>query len=182
MHSPGIIGKDSAVFLGDSLTEGFDLDAYFPGKAVINRGISGDTTFDVIYRMDEILNAGPEKLFLMIGINDIFSGHTQDAILDNIQHIIEKFQDKSPQTEIFVQSILPIRNENLLMDDSGNVTIYQVNTRLKPVCRDLKVKFIDLYPDFLDDRGQLDRKYTFDGAHLAAEGYRLWAEAIASYI
>ena len=182
MNPAGTIGKDHTVFLGDSLTEGFDLERYFPGHATINRGISGDTTFEVIYRMDEILNAGPKKLFLMIGINDIFSGHSQDAILDNIQHIIWKFQDTCPQTKVYVQSILPIRNENLLIDDSGNVTIYQMNNRLKSLCKESNVKFIDLYPDFLDNNGQLDRKYTFDGAHLTEEGYGLWAEVVIPYI
>lgn len=166
------------IFLGDSLTAGFDLEKHFPGKNTRNLGISGDTSFDLIYRLEEVTGSHPDRIFLMIGINDIFSGHTQDALLDNIQHMVEKFQDHCPGCKIYVQSILPIRDENLLIDESGNITIYQVNTRLKALCKELKATYIDLYPDFLDNSGQLDRKYTYDGAHLTGEGYELWQELI----
>ena len=70
------INNSSVVFLGDSLTEGFDLERYFPTANVVNRGLSGDTTYQVRYRMDEIVIANPAKLFLMIGINDLFQGET----------------------------------------------------------------------------------------------------------
>ncbi|HPI85609.1 MAG TPA: GDSL-type esterase/lipase family protein, partial [Bacteroidales bacterium] len=71
------ITSDDIVFLGDSLTEGFDLQHYFNLPNLKNRGISGDTTYQVLYRLEEIWNSKPAGLFLMIGINDMFQGEDE---------------------------------------------------------------------------------------------------------
>ena len=65
--------NQSIIFLGDSLTEWFELGKYFPGLAIINEGIAGDTTYGVLQRLEAIIKKPAKKIFLMIGINDIFN-------------------------------------------------------------------------------------------------------------
>jgi lysophospholipase L1-like esterase len=170
------------VFLGDSLTEGFDLEHYFKIKNLRNRGISGDTTYQVRYRLEEILKARPERLFLMIGINDFFQGTDQITILRHIAAILLEFQQLSPKTEIFVQSILPVNTAATMSDENFNISIFSLNDGLRLICRESHIQFVDIYGDFLDDNGELAEKYTIDGVHLSKEGYDLWALLITPLV
>lgn len=174
--------ENDIVFLGDSLTEGFDLHHYFKIPNIKNRGLSGDTTYQVIYRMEEIVKASPAKLFLMIGINDLFQGEEEKIVLQNILSIIREFQLRSPRTEIFVQSILPVNESIMFADEFLDLSIFAFNDDIRQACKELNVRFIDLYADFLDEKGEMDRRYTYDGVHLSEEGYDLWAKLIKSYV
>ena len=119
MYSSKPITGESIVLLGDSLTEGFDLDYFYPEKGLINRGISGDTTLQVYFRIEEIVNAKPKALFLMIGINDLFHDVSPEEVTTNIINILTRF---SGDTQIFLQSILPV-NETIcwtLMSETGS--------------------------------------------------------------
>lgn len=176
LRSP--ITSSDIVFLGDSLTEAFDLRHYFKDTPVKNRGLSGDTTYQVLYRMEEVLRAKPKKLFLMVGINDLFNGEDEVIIFQNIASIIESFIQQSPATELFVQSILPVNESVILSDENINLLIFSLNEDLMRYCKKLTIRFLDLYGHFLDSQGEMDRKYTYDGVHLTPEGYKLWAELI----
>lgn len=104
------------IFLGDSITERSYFEEVYTGLTVINRGIGSDTTDGVIYRLDEIVESNPEKIFLMIGINDIGNGLTTDEIIENYTEILDYIQEKSPDTKIYIQSVLPCNSE--LMEDN----------------------------------------------------------------
>lgn len=182
MSFPQYIRQNDTVFLGDSLTESFDLQKHFGRNDLRNRGMSGDLTDHVLYRLEEITNAKPAKVFLMIGINDIYQGYEPDHILSNIERIITEFRQKTPDTTLLVQSILPINHSKLFIEKSVNNKIYQINLRLKSICENKQVTFIDIHPDFLNNEGEMDEGYTYDGVHLSEAGYILWAELIQSYL
>ena len=182
MFSRSPIRPTDIVFLGDSLTEAFDLEYYFKVTNIRNRGISGDTTYQVRYRLEEILKARPQKLFLMIGINDFFQGNDEITILRHIASILLEFQQQSPQTEIFVQSVLPVNSSATFSDENLNLAIFSLNDGLRIVCRESHIHFVDIYGDFLNDKGEMDEKYTYDGVHLSKEGYDLWARLIAPLV
>jgi lysophospholipase L1-like esterase len=179
---PEHIRSNDVVFLGDSLTESFDLQKHFGRNDLHNRGMSGDLTDHVLYRLEEITNAKPAKVFLMIGINDIYQGSEPGIILANIERIINEFLQKAPATCLLVQSILPLNRHKLFIEKSVNTKIYQINLRLKSICESKNLAFIDIHADFLNNEGEMDEKYTYDGVHLSEAGYILWAELIQSYL
>ena len=182
MAHSGPIRQSDIVFLGDSLTESFRLKYHFNRDDLRNRGISGDTTGGVIYRLGEITRAKPRKLFLMIGINDVYQGFSPGQVSSNIEKILQVLMDETPATIIFLQSILPVNEDRLLIDESVNTRIYELNYELEKLCSARKINWIDLHSEFLNQRGQMDSKFTYDGLHLTPEGYIHWAGILLKYL
>jgi len=101
--------KNQIIFLGNSHTQGGKWQEYFPNKRIANRGIVGDNTDGILARLDEIINAQPEKLFILSGVNDISQNLDNDYIINNMRQIIRRVKDGSPETVIFLQIItLPV--------------------------------------------------------------------------
>jgi lysophospholipase L1-like esterase len=176
------IQPSDTVFLGDSITEGFVLERYFNRNDLKNRGTSGDTTHQVLYRLNEITDAKPARLFLMIGINDLFNGDSDEEVLANIRRIVERILEESPSTRLYIQSILPVNETILLVEGMLNVEIYKTNQGIENLCKEKALTYIDLHSAFLNDKGQLDTDHTYDGGHLSETGYALWAKEIKPYL
>ena len=96
------------LFVGNSITAGGEWSELFNNPNVKNRGISGDVTEGVLFRLEEITDSKPSKIFLMIGVNDLSLGISIDSILTNYETILTKILDETPSTKIFIQSILPV--------------------------------------------------------------------------
>jgi lysophospholipase L1-like esterase len=174
--------KSEIVFLGDSLTDQGEWAELFKNGDIINRGISGDTTTGIIERLDEIIRSQPDKIFLMIGINDLWNEHkTVPEIVSNYQKILEKIAQKSPQTQIFMQSILPI-NQKSYQIAINNQDIVKVNQQLSKLAKQLSYNYLNLHDSFLDNNGQLDVQYTMDGVHLNDRAYLLWKKIVEPYV
>ena len=173
--------NQSIIFLGDSLTEWFELDKYFPGLGIINKGIAGDTTYGVLQRLEGILKKPAKKIFLMIGINDIFNDFPEENITENQQLIIEQIITLAAPAELIVQSLLPVNESMLGSPDPLNQLIRRINTDLSDHCKNNKVQFIDLYTEFLSG-DEMNREYTTDGGHLSEKGYKTWASLIAPFL
>jgi len=169
------------LFIGDSLTEWFDLDHYFPGLDIINEGIAGDTTYGVLERIDDIMVRPADKIFLMIGINDVFNGFIKEDIVENQQLIIEDIRTQSTHSELIVQSLLPLNESMLGSPNYLNRLVRYINKKLQEQCEALKITYLDLYTDFLYE-GEMNREYTTDGGHLSEEGYNLWAKKIQAFL
>ena len=182
MSFPGHISKTDTVFLGNSLTEGFDLVGHFGRDDLINRGMSGNLTQHVYYRLEEITKTKPAAVFLMIGINDIFNGVKEEIIVSNIQKIIDDIIRKCPDTNLYLQSVLPVNETNLIGNENLNIRIYELNNSLRILCKQRKISFIDIHPDFLNDKGEMDMLYTYDGVHLSKDGYLQWARLLKKYL
>ena len=170
------IEKGKIIFLGNSITEAGKWAELTGNNNVINRGIGGDITFDLLKRIDDVIKRTPSKLFLLIGINDISKDIPDEVIVDNCKKIISKVQQQSPATKMYVQSILPL-NTTITgfpqhYDKMGHVT--SVNRLLKKMTVQAGCTFVNLYSLFLDADKRLDKKYTTDGLHLKAEGYKIW--------
>ena len=171
------------IFLGDSLTEGFDLHHHFGRNELVNMGISGNLTDHVIYRMEAVASKKPQKVFLMIGITDLFSGRTAEEVYRNTVIILDFILEHSDHTQILVQSVLPVNVALLFEDGNINTIIYRLNQMLEKKCEsDDRQTFLNLHPDFLNTNAEMDMRYTFDGIHLSEAGYVLWAKFIKEYL
>ena len=171
--------KNEIVFLGNSITEVGDWQEIYPGQTIVNRGISGDNSFGVFARLDEVLESKPAKIFLMIGVNDIKRGTPNEYIAANYRRIVEKVKAVSPRTKVYLQSVLPV-TESVLADIYAKIKndkIRDLNTKMKAIAAENKLVYIDLHNEvFADGNGQLKRDLTTDGLHLKPAAYILWVD------
>lgn len=165
--------ESDIVFLGDSLTNACEWHEFFRNVRLKNRGISGDTTNGLLNRIDEVIDSKPRKIFMMIGINDLNQGRSVDEIFKNYNVILKHFREKSSNTEVFVQSLLPLNNQKFPNNGTNN-KIIELNAKLKDLSKDFSFHYIDLFSSFLDGNNQLDAQYTIDGIHLNGQGYLVW--------
>lgn len=172
------------IFLGNSITAGTQWNELLDMDNAVNRGISGDTTFGVLERLDEITEGKPAKIFILIGINDLARNIPNDIILRNYRRIINRIRKESPSTQIYVQTLLPVNNAFTQFKGHYDkaLNILSINAALRNMPKHKNVHLIDLYPHFLDDNGKLDVQYTNDGLHLTAKGYRHWANILEPYL
>jgi lysophospholipase L1-like esterase len=174
--------KNCIIWLGDSITDGGEWSELFPQYNTLNRGISADNTFGILYRLHEIIRRKPKKLFILIGINDIGKNIPDEVIVSNYRKIIDSLQLQTPSTKIYVQSILPTNNNFTNFKNHQNKTehIVFVNKELKKLCAEKEITYVNLHDAFLNAEGKLDEKYTNDGLHLTGEGYLKWKEVLVS--
>jgi lysophospholipase L1-like esterase len=174
-NDPVVTGR--IIFLGNSITEGGKWDHLLGDKTIINRGIGGDVTFGIMNRLNDIVIRKPSKLFIMIGINDISKDFPDAVIVDNYKKIILEVKLKSPETKIFIQSLLPLNPSYPRFPQHYDKAdhVISVNKQLRQLAVDENIVFINLYPLFLDAQGRMDVRYTHDGLHLNQEGYKIWA-------
>lgn len=177
--------QNEIIFLGNSITEGGDWKALFPDKNVVNRGISGDVTDGILFRLDEVTSSKPSKVFLLIGTNDMARGKSVDDVLTNTEKIILQIKAQSSDTKIYLQSILPINptvGEKFEGHKKNHQNIIEANKRLKILAKRHKIKFINLHRAMSTDEKYLKPEYTFDGLHLTTEGYVKWQQLIKKFV
>jgi lysophospholipase L1-like esterase len=172
------------IFLGDSITDGCNWSELFSRIQIKNRGISGDTTQGVLDRLDEVLSSRPAKIFLMIGINDLGRGLSETAILANIKSLLKDIRQKSPETEVFIQSVLPVNDRFSVFPSYMDKTarVLSVNKVLRRMAEDYGFRYIDLFSALSDGNNRLSDKYTNDGLHLNGAGYACWKKTIEKLI
>jgi len=175
---PIVTGK--IMFIGNSITAGANWKKLLKDSTIINRGISGDITFGVLNRVEDVIKRKPSKLFILIGINDLFKEIPDEVILQNILSFIRQVKSGSPKTTLFIQSILPVNKsfKNFPKNYDKEDHIVTINTQLKKLNKHFGYTYIDLYNQFTDANLQLDEKYSYDGLHLNTSGYLHWAEII----
>lgn len=172
------------LFIGDSMTEGFDLKRFFNDPNVVNMGISGDFTSGVSQRIDHVKRLQPSMVFIMIGINDILKKVPMDKVLNNYSLILRTIRMESPGTQVFVQSNLPttLMGGSKTTNDAVVAQVRMLNDFLQVQCRELGITFVNLYPDFEINGGELNPSFTYDGLHLSEKGYQVWAGRIADFV
>lgn len=172
------------IFLGNSITARAQWNELLQLPTARNRGISGDTTFGVLERLDEVIEGNPAKIFLLIGINDISRNFPNKQILHNYKKIISHIQKKSPKTKIYVETILPVNASFNVYKRHYHKDkhILYINDKLRKMTSKMDVHLIDIYPEFLDHQNQLDAKFTNEGLHLNEQGYLKLAEILQPYL
>jgi lysophospholipase L1-like esterase len=169
---------NQVVFVGDSITYGCNWATTLGNSNIVNQGVSGDTTRDILARLDSVADPKARAYFIMAGINDLTRGIPPDETVSNIRKIVLTLKNASPDADIVLQSILPV-NSRVRPFPFETSLVKDVNEELRQIA-DVKsrVAFLDLYPSFLDDHGRLKNEFTYDGLHLSAAGYKTWAEIL----
>jgi lysophospholipase L1-like esterase len=176
--------KKDVIFLGNSITAGVDWMELLGTPRARNRGISGDITFGVLERLDEVTEGKPAKVFILIGINDISRNIPDNVILDNYRKIVERIKSSSLRTKIYVQTLMPVNNTFTQFKNHYNKDehIKAVNDGLKSLAQQEHVTLVDLHPHFMDSEGRMKKEYTEDGLHLNADGYKVWRDVLKAYL
>src|SRR5882672_11695392 len=170
----------SVVMIGDSLTDGAEWREMFPGVAVVNRGVDGDTTAGVLRRMDAITSTRARKAFVMIGINDFKEARTVDAVFNDYRGIVSRLNEGGMR--VFVQATL-LCNEakaEWISCTAIQGRIRELNGRLAGLASP-NVVFVDINAG-LAGAGGLKPELTYDGVHLNGEGYRIWRDEISKFV
>lgn len=172
--------KGGIIFLGNSITEGYDFDKYFNKTKIINRGINSDHTDGLIERLQySVIDLQPSKLFILIGINDIGAQDSDSTILENYDLLFELISKNIPDTEVFTHSILPTTAK---WKNCPPEKIIRLNKQIKQKSLNYNFNWIDIYTLFVDDNTFLKSELTSDGLHLNNKGYQLWTNVLSTYL
>lgn len=167
------------VFIGDSLTRGENFQEYFPDSKIINLGRSGDSVSGVSERSYIISHFTPEKVFIMCGVNSLKTNSIED-IISQYESMIIKLINENPNSEFYVQSVLPIQN-NKQEGRLNNENIVKLNAELQKMADRHGATYIDVYSVYVDN-GEMNHQYTADGIHLQEEYKYLWLDVLSKYI
>ena len=167
------------VFIGDSLTRGENFQEYFPDSKIINLGRSGDSVSGVSERSNIISHFTPEKVFIMCGVNSLKTNSIED-IISQYESMIIKLINENPNSDFYVQSVLPIQN-NKQEGSLNNENIVKLNAELQKMAERHGATYIDVYSVYVDN-GEMNHQYTVDGIHLQEEYKYLWLDVLSKYI
>ena len=170
-----ISNSDRVVFFGDSITDLWDLPSYFPDQSYINRGISGQTTPQMLIRFrPDVIALHPKTVILLAGTNDIAgnTGRTTVAqIQDNLRSIVELA--KYHQIRMILASLLPVSEGKSATRPS--VKIQTLNDWIRQYCAENGCVYLDYHSHMVDDRGFLQSHLSADGLHPNEAGYKIMA-------
>ena len=160
------------VFLGDSIFDFYDLKNYYPDLPIVNSGIAGNYTEDILNNLESrVYVYNPSKVLLLIGINDLLYLDHDDAIAENIRQIVENINSKLPYCEIYVLSIYPMNEGWYVYVPSDE--IIGINNQIKEYCENNNLQYVDIYSHLINSDNKLDGKYSDDGLHPNEAGYNL---------
>ncbi len=162
-----------SVLLGDSLAQQFPVEQLSRDRFWLNQGIAGDSTADILQRLDSFDQTRPDAIHLTAGISDLRQGATNGDVLSNMQQIIRRLRASHPDAQIYVHAILPTRLEALSVN-----RIRRLNYNISLLAEQESARFVNLQPAFADPDGKLQAQLTTDGLHLNSAGYRVWRMAV----
>jgi lysophospholipase L1-like esterase len=167
------------VFMGDSITDGWKLDQQFPGKPYVNRGISGQTTPQMLVRMfPDVINLKPAAMVILAGTNDIARNTgptTLRMIEDNVQAMTELAQAHG--IKVILCSVTPIADYGRTPQTNQRppADILKINDWMKAYAAQSGAIYADYYSALVDAKGLLKDGISADGLHPNATGYNLMA-------
>ena len=175
--------EDRVVFMGDSITDGWKLDQYFAGKPYINRGISGQTTPQMLIRFrPDVIALQPKVVVILAGTNDLAGNTgpmTVESIEDNLQTMAELAMAHG--IRVVFASILPISDYTKSKDGQPVIRstgrppaqIIAINQWMKKFADDNKQVYLDYFSAVVDEKGFLKEDLSRDGLHPNAKGYEV---------
>ena len=161
-------------FVGDSLTEGYDVKSFYSDYNVVNRGIGGDTTFGVEKRLDSsVYDVNPKVVNLLIGANNF------DTMLDNYETIVSKINTNEPEAKIILCSLTSMTGDW----GRNNEKAQKNNIKIHEIAEKYHCSYANLYDALLDpSTNELKAEYSVDGGHLTSSGYEVVTSVIKTIL
>ena len=186
--APPAKDEQRVVFMGDSITDLWDeprFGGFFPGKPYIDRGISGQTTPQMLIRFrPDVLALRPRAVVILAGTNDI-AGNTGPATLEAIEDNLASMAElaRAHGIRVVLASVLPVSDYDKTRDGRAIIRTEQrppaqikaLNEWLKKYAADNGATYLDYYSTLADDRGFLQDELSDDGLHPNAKGYAVMA-------
>lgn len=183
------IQDENIVFFGDSITEGYNVKEFFDEYRVVNSGISGNITKNLIDRIEtDLYDYNPSKVIILIGTNDIRANISDEEIIDSLKEIINGIRKNRKNAEMYIQSIYPINRDidkeywKDVNSEYNNKHIIELNKLIKNLCKEEKINYINVYSKLIDDNGNLKSAYTKEGLHLNDLGYYKVTNVLKEYL
>jgi lysophospholipase L1-like esterase len=174
-------GENRVVFFGDSITDIWKLEDYFPGKPYVNRGIGGQTTPQMLVRFrQDVIDLEPKVVVILAGTNDI-AGNTGPMRNQDIEANFASLAELATVHGIRVvyASILPVHNYTERAKDffaqRPQSRILALNNWLKDYCARNHIVYLDYFSALVDDKGMMKKDLADDGLHPNAAGYKIMA-------
>ena len=174
-------GENRVVFLGDSITDYWKLEQYFPGKPYINRGVDGQSTPQMLVRFrQDVIELHPAVLVVLAGTNDVagVTGRTRNEDIEaNYASMAELA--RLHHIRVVFASLLPVNNYTEDAKESYALRprerILALNRWLKNYCAQNRLVYLDYFSAMVDDKGMLKRDLSDEGLHPNAAGYKIMA-------
>jgi len=176
------------LFYGDSITDFWRLNEYFPSQDYVNRGISGQVTSEMLGRFKaDVLDLKPSTIVILAGTNDLSRGTPVATIANNITMMAELAQ--AHKIRVILASVMPVSDYHKAVNPQYERTrfrppalIRSLNTWMKNYCASNGFTYLDYYSAMVDKGGFLKAELTDDGLHPNAAGYRVMAPLVSAAI
>ena len=175
--SPKQVGEKRIVLMGDSITEFWLLihPEFFEGKPYLDRGISGQTTPQMLIRFrPDVINLQPDVVVILAGVNDIAGNTgptTNEKIVENIISMIELAH--ANKIKVILCSVLPAANFNWRPNDKAAQTIVELNQLLASYANTNTIPYVDYHTIMADTQNGLPKEFSEDGVHPNLKGYQI---------
>ena len=181
--APPVKAEDRVVFMGDSITDSWKLNEYFPGKSYVNRGISGQTTPQMLVRFrPDVIALQPKVVVILAGTNDL-AGNTGPMSLEDIQGNLVSMAElaRANGIRVVIASVLPINDYAKNKDGAAIVRstarppekILALNKWIREYTAANKMIYLDYFSAAVDEKGFLKADWAGDGLHPNPAGYQI---------
>jgi acyl-CoA thioesterase I len=184
---PPAAGENRVVFMGDSITQGWqieDAQGYFPGKPYINRGISGQTTPQMVLRFrQDVIDLKPKVVVILAGINDI-AGNTGPETLEEIEGNLTSMAELAAANNIRVVlcSVMPAFDFPWRPGLTPAPKVLALNVWIKSYAQEKGYVYVDYHTAMKDERDGLPAALSHDGVHPLPAGYAVMAPLVEAGI
>ena len=170
-------GEERVVFLGNSITIGWEETnpKFFENKSYINRGISGQTTPQMLVRFyADVINIGATTVVILAGTNDI-AGNTGPMSIDMILNNLKSMTDiaLANNLKVILCSVLPAYDYPWSPKKNPNIKIPKLNSKIKKYAKKADVYYLDYFKALDNGNNGIDKEFSYDGVHLTLEGYKV---------
>jgi lysophospholipase L1-like esterase len=171
--------EQRVIFFGDSITDAWHLDQYFPGKGYINRGIGGQTTSQMLVRFrQDVIDLQPAVVVILAGTNDI-AGNTGAISVEDIEANYATLAEmaRAHRIRVVFSSVTPVHDytpqSQLMFAQRSPEKILALNAWIKNYCETNGLIYLDYFSATVDGQGLLKKDLAVDGLHPNDAGYRI---------